>query len=121
MHCQLVVSVRFVCVLGAQFEFSSLAGEAERVHVHGVGRRRAGQAAAAVAELHAVHGRHHLRRRLDQRGAARGGQARAPEDLQVHRRLSLGSGGQEQEQHPRPRLGKHAGKRRAKITKMRTV
>ena len=99
----------------------SSAGSAERVDLHGVGRRRAGQAAAAVAELHALHRRNHLRRRLDQRGAPRGGQARAPEDLQVHRGLRLRSGGQEQEQHPRPRLGKHAGKSRTKITEMRTV
>ena len=82
------------------------------LRVHCVGRRRAGQAAAAVAELHALHGRHHLRRRLHQRGAAGGGQVGAAKDLQVddHRRQQHGRHGQDQEQHPYACPRKHAGR-----------
>ena len=79
--------------------------------VHGVGRRRAGQAAAAVAELHALHGRHHLRGGLDDaRRAAGGGQGGAAEALQEHPRLGLGRlGRRDEERHPHPRPGQQAG------------
>ena len=88
----------------------SFPGSAKRLHIHGVGRRRAGQAASAVAELHALHRRHHLRGGLDQRGAPGGGQTGAAEDMQVDGGVGLGLGrGQEQEQHPGARPGKHAG------------
>ena len=80
--------------------------------VHGVGRRRAGQAAAAVAELHALHRRNHLRRRLDDaRRAPRGGQGGAAAPLQEHARRAAGQQRPRrlQERHPHPRLGQQAG------------
>ena len=49
-----------------------------------LGRWRSGQDQASLAELHQVHGRHHIRGGLQRQGQDGGGQAGALEDRQVN-------------------------------------
>lgn len=69
----------------------------QRSLISSLGCRWSGKAETALEVVHTLHRRHHLRRRLHQRGPIGGGQAGVAQDLQ------------EREPHPRPRVGQQAG------------